>query len=141
LDLTGKKTPTTGLEGKFSIYHAAAVAIVEGAGGDAQFSDRAVRLSDVVALRDRVSTIVDPAIKEDQVRIAITLKDGRRLEKFIEHAVGSVGHPMSDADLEGKFEGLAVGILPGDRVRRLMDLCWKIESAPQASAIARAAAS
>jgi len=140
LELTGKKTPATGLEGKFSIYHAAAIAIVEGAGGDAQFSDRAVQLRDVVALRDRVSTGVDTAIKEDQVRIAIVLKDGRRLEKFIEHAVGSVDHPMSDTDLEGKFQGLADGILPRDRVRRLMDLCWKIESESQASAVARAAA-
>jgi hypothetical protein len=42
LELTGKKTPQTGLEGKFSIYHALAVALVEGAGGDKQFSDRAV---------------------------------------------------------------------------------------------------
>jgi len=140
LDLTGKKTPATGLEGKFSIYHAAAVAIVEGAGGDAQFSDRAVREASVVTLRDRVSTVVDPAIKEDQVRIAVVMKDGRRLEKFIEHAVGSVDHPMSDADLEGKFQGLADGIISRDRVRRLMDLCWKIESAPEASVIARAAA-
>ena len=32
-----------GLEGKFSIYHAVAVALVEGAGGEKQFSDRAVR--------------------------------------------------------------------------------------------------
>jgi len=139
LELTGKKTPATGLEGKFSIYHAAAVAIVEGAGGDAQFSNRAVQLKDVVALRDRVSTVVDPAIKEDQVRIAITMKDGRRLEKFIEHAVGSVDHPMSDKDLEAKFEGLSDGVMPRDRVRRLMDLCWNIESERQASALARAA--
>ncbi len=140
LELTSKKTPTTGLEGKFSIYHAAAIAIVEGAGGDAQFSDRAVQLKDVVALRDRVSTVVDPAIKEDQVRITMILKDGRRLEKFIEHAVGSVDHPMSDADLEGKFHGLADGILSRDRVNRLLDLCWKVETLPQASAIAAAAA-
>jgi len=140
LELTGKKTPATGLEGKFSIYHAAAIAIVEGAGGDVEFSDRAVRLPDVMALRDRISTVVDPAIKEDQVRIAVVLKDGRRLEKFIEHAVGSVDHPMSDADLEGKFQGLADSVLSRDRVRRLMDLCWKVETLPQASAIARAAA-
>jgi 2-methylcitrate dehydratase PrpD len=140
LELTGKKTPAIGLEGKFSIYHAAAVAIVEGAGGDAQFSDRAVRLGDVVGLRDRVSTTVDPSIKEDQVRIAIVLKDGRRLEKFVEHAVGSKDHPMSDSDLENKFHGLADGIVNRDRVNRLIDLCWKLESTPNVSTIARAAA-
>ncbi len=39
LELTGKTAPKTGLEGKFSIYHAAAVAFVEGAGGEKQFSD------------------------------------------------------------------------------------------------------
>lgn len=140
LELTGKKTPAIGLEGKFSIYHAAAIAIVEGAGGDAQFSDRAVQLREVVALRDRVSTTIDPAIKEDQVRIAIVLKDGRRLEKFVEHAVGSKDHPMSDSDLETKFHGLADGILNRDRVNRLIDLCGKLETTANVSTIARAAA-
>jgi 2-methylcitrate dehydratase PrpD len=140
LELTGKKTPETGLEGKFSIYHAAAVALVEGAGGVSQFSDRAVRDKEVMALRDRVGTTVDAAIKEDQVRIVLTLKDGRRFEKFIEHAVGSVDHAMTDSDLEAKFSGLADNILSKDRVRRLMDLCWKMETAPAASSLARAAA-
>src|SRR6185295_17216411 len=74
LELTGKKTPATGLEGKFSIYHAAAVALIEGGGGVSQFSDRAVRDKDVMALRDRVATTVDAGIKEDQVRIVVTLK-------------------------------------------------------------------
>ena len=46
LELTGKKTPQEGLEGKFSIYHAVAVALVEGAGGEKQFSDRAVQRPD-----------------------------------------------------------------------------------------------
>ena len=54
LELTGKKTPQTGLEGKFSVYYAAAVAIVEGAAGEKQFSDRVVRDPVIVALRDRV---------------------------------------------------------------------------------------
>ncbi len=139
LELTGKKTPRTGLEGKFSVYHAAAVAIVEGAAGERQFSDRAVRDPVVVALRGRVSTVIDPSLKEDQVRIAIVLKDGRRLEKYIEHAVGSVNNPMSDQALEAKFAGQADGILPSDRTRRAMDLCWNIVALPRAAALAEAA--
>ena len=43
LELTGKKTPQTGLEGKFSVYYAAAVAIVKGAAGEREFSDALVR--------------------------------------------------------------------------------------------------
>ena len=60
----------------------------------------------IVALRDRVTATIDPAIKEDQVRATVTLKDGRTLEKFVEHVVGSIERPMSDADLEAKFAGL-----------------------------------
>jgi 2-methylcitrate dehydratase PrpD len=139
LELTGKKTPQVGLEGKFSVYHAAAAAIVEGAAGERQFSDTAVRNPVIVGLRDRVVTVVDHSIKEDQVRIAITLKDGLKLEKYIEHAVGSVTNPMSDKDLEAKFAGQADGILPSDQARRASDLCWDIETLPNAGALAEAA--
>ena len=139
LELTGKKTPQTGLEGKFSIYYAAALAIVQGAAGEQQFSDRLVRDPVIVALRDRVATVIDSAIKEDQVRIAVTLKDGRRLEKFVEHAVGSVDRSMSDADLEAKFAGLADGVLPPAQTKRLIDLCWRIEKLRGAAELAKAA--
>src|SRR5262245_25440741 len=122
MQLTSKKSPQTGLEGKFSIYHAASVALVEGAGGIDQFSDRAVRDRTIASLRDRVSMVVDSSMHEDQVRIALTT-NGRRLEKFVEHAVGSLDHPMSDKDLESKFLGLANGVLSPDRQRKLMDLC------------------
>ena len=60
LELTGKRTPQTGLEGKFSIYYAAAIAIVAGAAGPKQFSDALVRDPAVVALRDRVIATVTP---------------------------------------------------------------------------------
>jgi len=139
LELTGKKTPETGLEGKFSVYFAAAVAIVRGAAGIAEFSDRMVNDPVIVALRDRVSTTVDPAIREEQVRVAITLKDGRRLEKYIEHAVGSLERPMSNQDLEAKFLGNSEGVLSEPRARALMELCWRAESLPAVAAIAEAA--
>jgi 2-methylcitrate dehydratase PrpD len=139
MQLTSKTSPQTGLEGKFSIYHAASVALVEGAGGIDQFSDRAVRDRTIASLRDRVNTVVDSTLHEDQVRIALTMKSGRRIDKFVEHAVGSLAHPMSDKDLESKFTGLAAGVLPPDRQRKLMDLCWKIEELPAAGAVAQAA--
>ena len=139
MQLTSKKSPQTGLEGKFSIYHAASVALVEGAGGIDQFSDRAVSDRTISSLRDRVSTVVDSSLKEDQVRITLSTKQGRRIEKFVEHAVGSLENPMSDKDLEVKFTGLANGVLTADRQRKLMDLCWNVESLPKVAVIAEAA--
>jgi 2-methylcitrate dehydratase PrpD len=139
LELTGKKTPQTGLEGKFSVYYAAAVAMIEGAAGEKQFSDALVRNPAIIALRDRVTTVVDPSVGEEQVKIAITLKDGRRLEKSIEKVIGSVGNPMSDAALEAKFLDLTAGVLPEAQARKLMELCWNAEKLASAAEIAKGA--
>jgi 2-methylcitrate dehydratase PrpD len=137
LELTGKKTPHEGLEGKFSIYHAVAVALVEGAGGEKQFSDRAVNDPAIVALRGKVNPVVTPGIKAEQVDMTIVLKDGRQLHRYIEHALGSVEVPMTDKQLEAKFSDLADGILPAPAIRRVMDACWNVESLPNAAEIAK----
>ena len=138
LELTGKKTPQTGLEGKFSVYFAAAVAIAAGSVGVRQFTDEAVRDPATVALRDRVVATVDPGIREEQVRAVVTLKDGRRVEKFIEHVLSSVENPLSDQQLEGKFLDLADGVLGSERARALLELCWRIEELPGAAQVAQA---
>jgi 2-methylcitrate dehydratase PrpD len=139
LELTGKKTPRSGLEGKFSVYHAVAVAIVEGAAGQRQFSDRAIQEPNVLALRDRIVPIVDRSVEPAQVVIDIALTDGRRLHKRIEHALGSAQVPLSDSALEAKFTDLAEGILPPQKVRQLLDTCWNVEKLPSAAAVAQAA--
>ena len=68
------------------------------------------------------------------------MKDGRRLEKFIENAIGSVKNPMTDAMLEAKFLDLAGGVLTQAKAKRLMDLCWKVETLANAADIAKAGA-
>lgn len=138
LELTGKKTPQTGLESKFSVYHSSAVAIIYGAAGEEEYSDEVVRDPQVIALRDRVSAAVEPGIHEDQVRVTVKLKDGRTLEKFVEHAIGSVGKPMSDADLEAKFRAFAEGIMSARERDNLMRLCWNIAQLKDAGEVARA---
>jgi 2-methylcitrate dehydratase PrpD len=137
LELTGKKTPRQGLEGKFSVYHAVAVAVVEGAGGEKQFSDHAVNDPSVMALRSRVIPVITPGIDPAQVDMTIVLRDGRQFHRSIEHAIGSVEVPMTDGQLEAKFADLADGILPPATVRRVMDACWGIESLTNAAEIAK----
>jgi 2-methylcitrate dehydratase PrpD len=139
LELTGKKTPQEGLEGKFSIYHAVAVAIVEGAGGEKQFSDQAVRDPTIVALRDKVVPLLDATIKPEQVDVSVTLKDGRKLDKYIQHAIGSLDSPMTDTNLETKFADLVEGILTPLQIHELIDLCWGVEKLSSAAEIAKAA--
>jgi len=139
LELTGKKTPKVGLEGKFSVYHAAAVAIVEGKASEKQFSDQSVMTPVITSLRDRVIAMADAAIKEEQADVVISLKDGRVLHKFVKHAVGSVEKPMSDGALDLKLTDLADGILSQAQVPKLIDACWNVERLSQAATLARLA--
>ncbi len=140
MELTAKRTPATGLEGKFSIYYAAAVGIVAGVAGEPQFSDAAVKDPVTVGIRDKVQPTIDKTLKQDQARVRVTLTDGRVLEQFVEHAVGSVENPMTDSQLEGKFKDLVAGIVPAEKVQHLIDLCWKVDTLKNAGDIARAAA-
>ena len=76
---------------------------------------------------------------EDAARITITLKDGKVLEKHVEHAIGSLYRPMSDEDLEAKFRGLAADILSPAETDELIKLSWAIEKLKDAGEMARAA--
>ncbi|HWA81295.1 MAG TPA: MmgE/PrpD family protein, partial [Acetobacteraceae bacterium] len=139
LELTGKTAPRTGLESKFSVFHAAAVAIVRGGGGEAEFSDAAATDPRIVALRGRVHATIDPALATDAARVTLVLAGGARLTEKIDHAVGSLLRPMSDAGLAAKLTALAAGVLPAPRTEKLVDLCWRIETLSDVAAIAAAA--
>lgn len=140
LELTGKKTPQTGLDGKFSVYHSAAVALIDGRAGEQQYSDEAVRNPAVVRLRDKVAAEIDRTMASDAVVVTVLLTNGRRLERRVDHAIGSVSRPMTDQDLEAKFTDLVAPILPAAQVQRLMTTCWGLETLSDAAEIARVAA-
>jgi 2-methylcitrate dehydratase PrpD len=137
LELTGKKIPRLGLEGKFSVFHSAAVAILDGAAGEAQYSDARVTDPDVVVLRERVVAVVDPALAEDAARVRVRLKDGRVVERFVAHALGSLARPMTDRDLERKFRELCAPVLDGDAIESVLSACWRLEQSPAAGTLPR----
>ncbi len=140
MELTAKRRPRDGLEGKFSVYYAAALGIVAGQAGEAQFSQAQVDDPATIAVRDRVEPTEDASLGQDQARVKITLKDGRVLARFVVHAAGSLGNPMTNAQLDAKFLELVKDILPDDRARRLLALCWDVEHLADAGDIGRAAA-
>jgi len=126
LNLMGKTEPKTGLESKFSIYHAIAISLVTGRGGEQAFTDSAAQNLQVINVRNKIKVIVDQSIKADQADMRVIQKNGDILRQIIEHAVGSQNHPMSDAQLEEKFNGLTDGILKSEQSNRLINLCWRV---------------
>lgn len=139
LELTGKTAPQSGLEAKFSVFFAAALALVRGSAGMRDFSDENTRDAALQGLARRVVATVDPLMNEAQVRARVTLKDGRTFEKRIEHAVGSLERPMSDADLDAKFLGLTDGVIAAASARAVIDACRRVDSLTDVSTLAQRA--
>jgi 2-methylcitrate dehydratase PrpD len=143
LELTGKKEPVDGLQAKFSVYHGCAAGLTFGHAAEDEFSDDVVNRPDMVALRSKVVATVDNSIDEASADVVAVLKNGKRVHVFVEHAIGSLQNPMTDAHLEAKFHGLSDPVLGLARTTDLIAACWKVSAAANVSglvALARPAA-
>ncbi|WP_395668159.1 MmgE/PrpD family protein [Rhodoferax sp.] len=129
LELTGKKEPADGLQAKFSVYHGCAAGLTFGCAAEEEFADAIVNREDMVALRRKVVATVDDSIAEASVDVTATLTDGSTVHVFVEHAIGSLQNPMTDALLEAKFHGLADPVLGGAQTQSLVSACWALGGA------------
>jgi 2-methylcitrate dehydratase PrpD len=127
LDLCNQRNITRGLQGKFSVYHGAAVGLVRGRAGLLEYTDDAVNDPDVRRVRELTTAVGDPSITEDQAGIDVELADGRRLTRFVEQSLGNLRRPLSDRQLEEKFREQALLVLPPSGVDALTQLCWGID--------------
>ena len=135
LELTGKKEPQDGLQAKFSVYHGCAAGLTFGRAGEEEFSDTIVNRPDMIALRRKVVASVDNSIEEASADVTAVLHEGRRVHVFVEHAIGSLQKPMTDAMLEAKFHGLTDQVLGLERSNALIQACWKVGVAPDVRGI------
>ena len=129
MDLCGKTGITLGLQGKFSVVHGAAVGLVRGRAGLQEYTDEAVNDPAVKRVREATVAAADPTVTEDGVVVEVVLADGRTIEKRLEHSLGNLARPMSDAQLDEKFLAQAVLTLPRDRAERLLAMTWEMDRA------------
>ena len=137
LDLCNKRALNRALESKYSIYHAAAIGLVRGKGGLREFTEEAIRDPDLARVRAVTTATADASITEDQVRIEVTLSDGRKLTKFVEQSLGNVHRPLSDEQLAEKFLDQAVLALPESRVEELIAECRRVDELPDVGDLVR----
>ncbi|MDB5861466.1 MAG: 2-methylcitrate dehydratase-like protein, partial [Ramlibacter sp.] len=136
LELTGKKEPADGLQGKFSVYHGCAAGLSFGRAGEDEYHDDIVNRPDMVALRRKVVATVDNSIDEASADVTAVLASGERIHVFVEHAIGSLRKPMTDAMLEAKFSGLAEPVLGAGKTKQLIAACWGLGKAADLRALA-----
>jgi 2-methylcitrate dehydratase PrpD len=139
LDLCNQQGITTGLQGKFSVYHGAAIGLVRGRAGVREYTDEAINDADVKRVREAATAKADPSVTEDQARIEVDLTDGRTISVFVEQSLGNINKPLSDRQLDAKFRDQAVESLPAADVERLIELMWKIDDVADVNEIVQAA--
>src|SRR5262245_61341173 len=128
VSITGAADPKTGLQSKFSIYHAAAVAYLDRNAGIPQFSDQRAAAADVVALRGKIEVTTDESFRKDQAEATLVAKNGERITAAIAHASGTIENPMSNEAIEAKFLANATPVIGAERASKIAALVWKLET-------------
>jgi 2-methylcitrate dehydratase PrpD len=125
-DLCNKQHISCGLEGKFSIYHAAAIGLVRGKATLDEFTDDVVTDPALKRLRTITEAVGDETVHEDSVHVEVRLSDGRVLTKHLLQSLGNLARPLSDSQLEQKFSDQATVISRG-AVGQLVTRCWNVD--------------
>ena len=64
---------------------------------------------------------------QQQARMEIKLRSGRRLTRFVDYPKGHSQNPLSDGELEQKFVALTSRHLPRDRQTSLLESLWRVD--------------
>lgn len=136
LELTGKKEPKDGLQGKFSVYHGGACGLIFGKATPSQYDDGVVQDPKVIGVRDRITAEVDQTLGADETVVVVTMKGGKTVEKHVQHAVGSMEAPLDEQRLQEKFLDQCQKVL-GDGTKAASDALWKLEDVEDIATITK----
>jgi 2-methylcitrate dehydratase PrpD len=133
LEVAGIADPQGPPDAKFSIPYLIAHALIRGSVRLDAYDEDHLRDPAIRALLKRVSLREDPALSADfpgkrAARVKITLKDGRRLEKFAPTRKGDPEAPLTDEEIDGKFLELAAPVLGKSRAEALLARLWKVDT-------------
>lgn len=119
LELTGIQEPRNGLEAKFSIVHAVAIALLDHRITLDSFTDNAVIRPDVRALHRRITVVPDESVTRQQGVITVHLSSGEVLTGT-STARGTAARPLSSGDIRQKFLDLNEGTIGLERCEHIL---------------------
>lgn len=101
---------------RFSIPYVVAATIVRGSCSVDAFQPTVIRDPALQRVAGRVNVYENPSLTERwpadvSARVEVTLTDGETLSSFCRHARGTLGNPLSAAELEEKFRFLAGNVV------------------------------
>ena len=141
LDLCNQQNITRGLQGKFSVYHGAAIGLVRGKAGIREYTDEAVNDPAIKRVRESTTAVGDPSLTEDQANLEVELTSGEKISRFIQQSLGNIHRPMTNQQLDDKFRDQAVLALPAPQVEKVIELCWRIDQLADVNELVQACVS
>lgn len=130
------KSPRTYHEAQVSLPFSVAVAMIEGKALLKQYSDRNIRNAQVKRLMDMTSIVEDDTLPRGvSCRMHVTLSDGRTFEAQVDYPKGSVQNPMSEDEMNAKFQSLAAPVIGRKRAESLAEQVLDLEKVSDVSAL------
>ena len=124
-DYVNRPFPETGLDGKFSVQYATAVALLDRKVKVASFSDRRRFAPDVEALLPRITLNmrddIPRSFQDCYAIVRVTLRDGRTVEQRCDRPRGMWGLPLSRDERLAKFRDCCEGALDADAVEQVIE--------------------
>lgn len=143
IEATGRFDPRTAYEAKFSLPYVVCHALAHGSVGLDAFEPERVNDRHIRALMRLLSITEDPEATAGfptrrTAGMVIALKDGRQFTHFAPHRRGDPESPLSDAELDAKFDRLAGPVVGPARAPALRVLVWRLgEIGPRALGLAK----
>jgi 2-methylcitrate dehydratase PrpD len=132
VDVTGNYLHGTPAAGKFCLPFLVASALVHGSIRLDAYTP--ARLGDAVVgdLMKHISVTLDPEIdklfpRQRAARLRIELRDGTVLQRLQPHRVGDPDLPLSDSQLNAKFNELATPVIGEAGAHQLLSKLWALE--------------
>ncbi len=117
-----RPAPGNGLDAKFSAQFCAAVALVDGAAGLAQFADDRVADPGVRTMMEMVRLIAEPRYAFEEAAVEIGYRDGRVATAEVDDRRGETGiRTPSDERLVGKVLDLCASVMAPEDAQTIVD--------------------
>ncbi|NWG01032.1 MAG: MmgE/PrpD family protein [Thermoanaerobaculaceae bacterium] len=115
-----------------SLPYCIAAAIVDRNVTPLSFSDAKIRDPRLRAQLPKVKVVADEEIEKlfpalQRVIVKITTQDGRSFEKQLDYPKGDPRNPLTDAEVEAKFDALAADVIAPDTARAVKDAVWHLD--------------
>jgi len=115
-----------------SLPYVIAAAIAERQVTPLQFTDAKIMDPTIRAQLNKVEVVADPEIEAafpelQKVIVKITTTDGKEFTKQVDYPKGDPRNPLTDAEVEEKYEALAEPVLSADKRKKIKDAVWGLD--------------